>query len=216
MRALQASTRHEECIDRQRGLLDKLAAQKKIDDYERADPEGAEDASISMYPRLVEFLAREGVSDISQQSYGVSITELCKVLGAAVVVFIEYDHKLATMVQTLKFHFCVYFLADLLAEINALNKFFQRRKVDITLMHQEVDRTIACIRHRFVEYDNGFGGGVSKLVSPFIARMASGNMKIKVDDVDMEGEPTLHEIELSEEPIKGHKFGRSMADCIKL
>ncbi|CAI5985028.1 unnamed protein product [Closterium sp. NIES-64] len=91
-----------------------------------------------------------------------------------------------------------------------------RCSVDITLVHQEVDRTIACIRHRFVEYDNGFGGGVSKLVSPFIARMASGNMKIKVDDVDMEGEPTLHEIELSEEPIKGHKFGRSMADYIKL
>ncbi|CAI7777454.1 unnamed protein product [Closterium sp. NIES-54] len=30
------------------------------------------------------------------------------------------------------------------------------------------------------------------------------------------GEPTSHEIELSKEPIKGHKFGGSMADCIKL
>ncbi|CAI5463410.1 unnamed protein product [Closterium sp. Yama58-4] len=89
MRAHQASTRHEECIERQQGLLDKLAAQKKIDDYERADPEGArvirlmrsiqfvcdEDAPISMYPRLVEFLAREGVSDIPLQTYGVYITE---------------------------------------------------------------------------------------------------------------------------------------------
>ncbi|CAI5517358.1 unnamed protein product [Closterium sp. Naga37s-1] len=300
MRAHQASTRHEDCIDRQKGLFDKLAAQKKIADYERADPEGArvirlmrsiqfvcdEDAPISMFPRLVEFLAREGVSDIPQQGYGVYITEevlavkelalkykdldivdaairglgdivtkssvwherfkelqqefhqtnlehqglfdvrwlsrgdavqrLCKVLGVAVVVFIEYGHKLAAMLQTLKFHFCVYFLADLLAEINALNKWFQRRKVDITLVHQEVDRTIACIRLRYVEYDNGFGGGVSKLLSPFIARMANGKRKIKVDGVDAEGEPTSHEIELSEEPIKGHKFGGTMADCIKL
>ncbi|CAI7794280.1 unnamed protein product [Closterium sp. NIES-54] len=89
MRAHQASTRHEECIDRLKGLLDKLAAQKKVDDYERADPEGArvvrlmrsiqfvcdKDAPIAMFMWLVDFLAREGVSDIPQQGYGVYITE---------------------------------------------------------------------------------------------------------------------------------------------
>ncbi|CAI7850405.1 unnamed protein product [Closterium sp. NIES-54] len=89
MRAHKASTRHEDCIDRQKGLLDKLAAQKKINDYERADPEGArvtrlmrsiqfvcdEDAQIAMFPRLVEFLAKEGISDIPQQTYGVYITQ---------------------------------------------------------------------------------------------------------------------------------------------
>ncbi|CAI7831963.1 unnamed protein product [Closterium sp. NIES-54] len=41
MRAQQVSTRHHDYIDWQKGLLDKLAAQKKINDYERADPEGA-------------------------------------------------------------------------------------------------------------------------------------------------------------------------------
>ncbi|CAI7786617.1 unnamed protein product [Closterium sp. NIES-53] len=89
MRAHQASSRHHDCIDRQKGLLDKLAAQKKIDDYKRADPEGArvtrlmrsiqfvcdEDAPIAMFPRLVDFLANEGVSDIPQQTYGVYITQ---------------------------------------------------------------------------------------------------------------------------------------------
>ncbi|CAI5963711.1 unnamed protein product [Closterium sp. NIES-64] len=88
--------------------------------------------------------------------------------------------------------------------------------VDITIVHQEVDRTICCIRLRYVEYEKTFGGGVSKLLSPFIARMANGKRKIKVDDVDAEGEPTSHEFELSEEPLKGHKYGGSMADCIKL
>ncbi|CAI7798196.1 unnamed protein product [Closterium sp. NIES-54] len=118
-------------------------------------------------------------------------TSLEQVLGAAVVVFLEYNHKMAAVVQSLKFHFCLYFLADLLAEINALNRFFQRRKVS-------------------------FGGGVSKLLSPFIARMANGKRKIKVDGVDAEGEPASHEIELREEPLPGHKYGGSMADCIKL
>ncbi|CAI7848387.1 unnamed protein product [Closterium sp. NIES-54] len=89
MRAHQASTRHEDCIDRQKGLLDKLAAQKKINYYERADPEGArvtrlmrnihfvcnEDTLIAIFPRLIEFLAKEGVSDIPQQTYGVYITQ---------------------------------------------------------------------------------------------------------------------------------------------
>ncbi|CAI7880290.1 unnamed protein product [Closterium sp. NIES-53] len=123
---------------------------------------------------------------------------------------------MADVVQSLKFHFFLYFLADLLAEINALNQFFQRRKVDITLMHQEVDRTIGCIRLRYVEYDKGFRGGVSKLLPPFIARMANGKRTIKVDGVDAGGEPTSHEIELSEELLPGHKYGGSMADCIKL
>ncbi|CAI7923512.1 unnamed protein product [Closterium sp. NIES-53] len=120
------------------------------------------------------------------------------------------------IVQTLEFHFCLYFLADLLAEINAPNKFFQRRKVDITLMHQEVDRTIGVIRLRYVEYVDIFGGGVSKLLSPFIARLGSDRRTICVDGTDADGEPSSHQIVLSETPIPGHQYGGSMADCIKL
>ncbi|CAI7855467.1 unnamed protein product [Closterium sp. NIES-53] len=428
MRAHQASSRHHDCIDRQKGLLDKLAAQKKIDDYERADPEGArvtrlmrsiqfvcdEDAPITMFPRLVEFLANEGVSNIPQQTYGVYITygftemvkamcthhqqqqlmyihaspwigiscdestdrsrgkhlvvfatfmkeralvteflalltihkcdrgslfavllshldnigidlqrivvvstdgagmmigsqsglvvrlrqrvphlvgthcithrevlavkeaalkftdldivddairglgeivmrssvwlerfkelqleihqtnlehqglfdvrwlsrgdavaRLCRILGAGIVVFIEYNYSMVVTIQTLKFHFCLYFLADLLAEINALNKFFQRKKVDIALVHQEVDRTIGVIRLRYVEYVDIFEGGGSKLLSPFIARLGSGRRTIRVDGTDADGEPSSHQIVLSEAPILGHQYGGSMANCIK-
>ncbi|CAI7878714.1 unnamed protein product [Closterium sp. NIES-53] len=161
-------------------------------------------------------LEHQGLFDVRWLSRGDAVQWLCRVLGAAVMVFLEYNHKMAAVVQSLKFHFCLYFLADLLAEINALNRFFQRRKVDITLMHHEVDRTIGCTRQSYVEYDKGFEGGVSKLLSPFIPRMANGKRKITVDGVDAEGEPTSHEIELSEEPLPGHEYGGSMADCIKL
>ncbi|CAI7871490.1 unnamed protein product, partial [Closterium sp. NIES-54] len=216
MRAHQASTRHAECIDRQKGLLDKLAAQKKIEDYERADPEGAcvvrlmrsiqfvcdEDAPIAMYPRLVEFLARDGVSDIPQHGYGVYITDcrivaistdgagvmigterglvVClrqriphlvgthriahRVLGATVVVFLEYNHKMAAVVQSLKFHFCLYFLADLLAEINALNRFFQRWKVSFNHRAAELELTSFChIMSRHYE-DADFYQGLAKMM----------------------------------------------------
>ncbi|CAI7797512.1 unnamed protein product [Closterium sp. NIES-54] len=164
-------------------------------------------------------LEHQGLFDVRWLSRGDAMQRLCRVLGVAVMVFLEYDHKMADVVQSLKFHFCLYFLADLLVEINALNRFFQRRKVSYTFSvddNPEVDRTIGCIRQRYVEYDKGFGGGVSKLLSPFIARMANGKRNIKVDGVDAEGEPTSHEIELSEEPLPGHKYGGSMADCVKL
>ncbi|CAI7844825.1 unnamed protein product [Closterium sp. NIES-53] len=99
---------------------------------------------------------------------------------------------MAVTVQTLKFHFCLYFLVDLLAEINALNKFFQPRKGDITLVHQEVDRKIGVTRLRYVEYVDIFGRGVSKLLSPVIARLGSGRRTIRVDGMDADGEPSSH------------------------
>ncbi|CAI7870937.1 unnamed protein product, partial [Closterium sp. NIES-53] len=88
-------------------------------------------------------------------------------------------------------------------------------QVDITLVHQEVDRTIGVIRLRYVEYVDIFGGGVSKLLSPFIARLGSGRGTIRVDGTDADGEPSSHQIVLSEAPIAGHQYGGSMADCIK-
>ncbi|CAI7858854.1 unnamed protein product [Closterium sp. NIES-53] len=74
-------------------------------------------------------------------------------------------------------------------------------QVDITLVHQEVDRTIGVIRLRYVEYVDIFGGGVSKLLSPFIARLGSGRRTIRVDGTDADGEPSSHQIVLSEAPI---------------
>ncbi|CAI7875306.1 unnamed protein product [Closterium sp. NIES-53] len=80
------------------------------------------------------------------------------VLGLLALLFLTGVVTTLVTVQTMKFRFCLYFFADLLAEINALNKFLQRKKVDITLVHQEVDRTIGVIRFRYVEYVDIFGG----------------------------------------------------------
>ncbi|GJP45241.1 hypothetical protein CLOM_g4655 [Closterium sp. NIES-68] len=98
-------------------------------------------------------LEHQGLYLIRWLSRGDAIKRLCSILGAAIVVLIEYNHKLAPVVKTLKFHYCLYFLADVLAEMNTLNRFFQRRSVDITLVSQEVDRTVTYIRHRYIEYD---------------------------------------------------------------
>ncbi|CAI7859876.1 unnamed protein product, partial [Closterium sp. NIES-53] len=153
-------------------------------------------------------LEHQGLFDVRWLSRGDAVARLCRILGAGIVVFIEYNHNMAVIVQTLKFHFCLYFLVDLLAGINALNKFFQCKK--------EVDRTIGVIRLRYVEYVDIFGGGVSKVLSPFIARLGSGRRTIRMDGTDADGEPSSHQIVLSEAPKAGHQYGGSMADCIKL
>ncbi|CAI7898855.1 unnamed protein product [Closterium sp. NIES-54] len=63
---------------------------------------------------------------------------------------------------------------------------------DITLVHQEVDRKIGVTRLRYVEYVDIFGRGVSKLLSPVIARLGSGRRTIRVDGMDADGEPSSH------------------------
>ncbi|CAI7816212.1 unnamed protein product [Closterium sp. NIES-54] len=70
-------------------------------------------------------LEHQGLFNVGWLSRGDAVQQLCRALGAAVVVFLEYNHKMAAVVQSLEFHFCLYFLADLLAGINALNRFFQ-------------------------------------------------------------------------------------------
>ncbi|GJP29804.1 hypothetical protein CLOM_g19877 [Closterium sp. NIES-68] len=52
------------------------------------------------------------------------------------------------VVTSLKFHFLLYFLADILAELNALNLKFQRRQVDVTQVLRMVDNTILILRSR--------------------------------------------------------------------
>ncbi|CAI5495937.1 unnamed protein product [Closterium sp. Naga37s-1] len=76
-------------------------------------------------------LEHQGLFNVRWLSRGDAIARLCRVFGAAIVMIVEYGHKIASTVQTFKFHFCLYFLADILAELNALNRFFQHRKASV-------------------------------------------------------------------------------------
>ncbi|CAI5502970.1 unnamed protein product [Closterium sp. Naga37s-1] len=161
-------------------------------------------------------LEHQGLHNVRWLAQGEAVLRMCRVLGAAICVFIEYEHKIASTVQTLKFHFCVYFLADILAELNNLNRFFQRRKVDVTIVAQEVDRTVSYIQHRYIDYETKFGEGLSPQLSPFLERHKDGKRELKVEGVDSNGRAVSQEIVLSEAPIAGHKFGGTMRDCEKM
>ncbi|CAI5953403.1 unnamed protein product [Closterium sp. NIES-65] len=84
----EESVKHDDAMKKQMGLMKNIEEQKRIDDFAKGDPEGARisrlmrsivfvcktDTPIQMYPRLVQFLAEEGVADIPRQSYDVYIT----------------------------------------------------------------------------------------------------------------------------------------------
>ncbi|CAI6004555.1 unnamed protein product [Closterium sp. NIES-64] len=81
---------------------------------------------------------------------------------------------------------------------------------------EEVDRVVSLIEHRYIDYDGGFGAGLSPILSPFMARVKKGDNMVKVDGVDASGTPVKHTFELSELADKKHKFGGTLADCVKL
>ncbi|CAI5477535.1 unnamed protein product [Closterium sp. Yama58-4] len=88
--------------------------------------------------------------------------------------------------------------------------------VEVSQVTEEVDCVVSLIEHRYIDYDGGFGAGLSPNLSPFMARLKKGDKKVKVDGVDASGRPVKHTFELSELPGKKHKFGGTLAECVKL
>ncbi|CAI7881634.1 unnamed protein product [Closterium sp. NIES-53] len=78
MRCHELSVCHDDAMKRQRTLMAEIEKQKRIDDFANADKEGARltrlmrsveficdhNSPIAMFPKLVGFLAEEGVADI--------------------------------------------------------------------------------------------------------------------------------------------------------
>ncbi|GJP29101.1 hypothetical protein CLOM_g11293 [Closterium sp. NIES-68] len=158
-------------------------------------------------------LEHQGLYAIRWLARGDAVRRLCRILGAVIVVFIEYKHKHVALLKSFKFHFCLNFLADILAELNTLNRFFQRRTVDITLVTQEVDRTVTYIKHRYIEYGERFGGGLSKQLDKFLARYKEGKGSLEVHGIAADGSPCTHKFELTLSRIPGHAFGGTPSDC---
>ncbi|CAI5470031.1 unnamed protein product [Closterium sp. Yama58-4] len=213
MRCHELSARHKEAMNRQRTLMAEIEKQKRIDDFANTDKEGARltrlmrgveficdhDAPIAMFPKLIGFLAEEGVEDIPLQSYGV-LPSLVYCSEALVVKDAAKAYPDLNMID---------------AAVRAVGEIIQHL-VDITQVAKEVDHTITIITHRYIQYGETFGGGVSKLLSKFIKEHGGDNRTVVVEGIDAEGRQTSHKFELSETPIKKHKFGGTLADCEKL
>ncbi|CAI5497596.1 unnamed protein product [Closterium sp. Naga37s-1] len=136
-------------------------------------------------------LEHQGLFDVRWLSRADAVNRLVKILGLAIVLFLEYNHKIAAVPLSV-------------------------RQVEVTQVTEEVDRVVSLIEHHYIDYEGGFGAGLSTHLSPFMARVKKGDKKVKVDGVDASGRPVRHTFELSELPDKKHKFGGSLADCVKM
>ncbi|CAI7855759.1 unnamed protein product, partial [Closterium sp. NIES-53] len=57
-------------------------------------------------------------------------------------------YKLAS---SYRFHFFLYFLADVLEQLNILNKTFQQKQLDLVSLHAQIKRTTHHIESRYVD-----------------------------------------------------------------
>ncbi|CAI5508341.1 unnamed protein product [Closterium sp. Naga37s-1] len=220
MRCHELSGCHEEAMKRQRTLMVEIEKQKRIDDFANTDKEGVR---LTCLMRGVEFICDHDapiaiealvVKDAAKAFPDLNMIDAAVRAVGEIICRSNIWHKIAATVQTFKFHFCLYFLADILSVLNSLNRFFQHRKASVVA--KEVDHTITIITHRYIVYGETFGGGVSKLLSKFIKEHGGDNRTMVVEGIDAEGRQTTHKFELSETPIKKHKFGGTLADCEKL
>ncbi|CAI5526901.1 unnamed protein product [Closterium sp. Naga37s-1] len=149
-------------------------------------------------------LELQGIHAVRWLSRGDAVLRLVAVLPALIVMLKEWDTTLYALVTSYRFHFLLFFIADVLEQLNILNRAFQHKELDYASVHAQIKRTTSHIESRYVDCGDDFGGGVSELLSPFIARHGpGGNREVKVEGIDSDGRPArfkfvLHEDELEE------------------
>ncbi|CAI7844483.1 unnamed protein product, partial [Closterium sp. NIES-54] len=148
----------------------------------------------------------QGIHAVRWLSRGDAVRRLCKVLGACIVLLWEHNHKAYEIVTCYKFQFCLFFLADILADMNDLNRCFQRR-----------ESTTGDLTERYLTTNKPFGGeGKSWLVNFLKVHKEGGGKQVRVRGVDGEGRPINHLYTMHERKLKGHKQGSTYSDCVKL
>ncbi|CAI5490260.1 unnamed protein product [Closterium sp. Naga37s-1] len=159
----------------------------------------------------------QGIHTVRWLSRGDAVARLCKVLGACIVLLWEHNHKAYEIVTCYKFQFCLFFLADILADMNDLNRCFQRRELDVTVIAKTIESTTSDLTERYLTPEKAFGGeGKSWLVNFLKVHKEGGGKQVRVRGVDGAGRPINHLYTMHERKLKGHKHGSTYADCVKL
>ncbi|CAI7922374.1 unnamed protein product [Closterium sp. NIES-54] len=159
-------------------------------------------------------LEAHGIHEVRWLSRGEAVQRMLDVLPATVVVLEEYKKELYEVVTSFKFHWLIRFLADVLWELNALNKRFQQRQViafatcisvpatmhdhvltacsacmqvDVTLVAHIVEQTRMRLKTRYSLRDpaHHFGSGDKMQLPEFIKRhQAMDKREMKAEGVD--------------------------------
>ncbi|CAI7820989.1 unnamed protein product [Closterium sp. NIES-53] len=151
----------------------------------------------------------QGIHTVRWLSRGDAVRRLCKVLGACIVLLWERSHKVYEIVTCYKFLCCLLFLADILADMNDLNRCFQKRDT--------IEATTADMTERYLDTDKQFSGeGKCWLVGFLKLHGHGGGKKVRVRGVDGEGRPVNHLYTMHERKLPEHKVGSGYEECMKL
>ncbi|CAI7740013.1 unnamed protein product [Closterium sp. NIES-53] len=127
-----------------------------------------------------------GIHQVRWLSRGNTVMRTVMVSPALIVMLHEWDKTLYELATSYRFHF---FLADMLEQLNVLNKSFQQRE-----------------ETHYVECGDDFGGGLSARLSPFIMKYGpdSDKPEVTVQGVESNGRPTTHKFQLHENPSEDY------------
>ncbi|CAI7834355.1 unnamed protein product [Closterium sp. NIES-53] len=160
-------------------------------------------------------LEAQGIHEVRWLSRGEAVQRLLDVLPAAVVDYKE----LYEAVTLFKFHWLIRFLADVLWELNALNKRFQQRQADVTLVAHIVEQTRMRLKTRYSLRDpaHHFGSEDKMQLPEFIKRhQAMDKREMKAEGVDEDGNPVHFVYERHERRLPGHETDGNVTACVEL
>ncbi|CAI5527378.1 unnamed protein product [Closterium sp. Naga37s-1] len=154
-------------------------------------------------------LELQGIHQVRWLSRGDAVLRTVTVFPALIVMLYEWDETLYEIATSYRFHFLLFFLADVLEQLNILNKSFQQREIRRTMSHLET---------RYVDCGDDFGGGLSARLSPFIMKYGhdSDKPEVTVQGVDSDGRPTTHKFHLHENPSEDYPTLGTHDACIDL
>ncbi|CAI5500557.1 unnamed protein product [Closterium sp. Naga37s-1] len=163
-------------------------------------------------------LELQGIHDVRWLSRGDAILRAVEVFPTLIVMLYEWDTTLYELATSYRFHFLLYFLADVLEQLNVLNRAFQQRELDIASVHAQIRRSMSFLESRYVDCGDDFGGGMSARLSPFIKKHGpkGGNPEVKVQGVDSDGRPSTHTFQLHENPSEDYPTLGTHDACVDL
>ncbi|CAI5498728.1 unnamed protein product [Closterium sp. Naga37s-1] len=159
----------------------------------------------------------QGIHSVRWLSRGDAVRRLVAVLPAVIVLLKELNSKMYKLASSYRFHFFLYFLADVLEQLNILNKTFQQKQLDLVSLHAQIKRTTRHIESRYVDCGDDFGSGMSQWLSPFLLRHGPGcSREVKVEGVDSDGRPSSITFTLHDEPVDSYSGPEDHDGCIQL
>ncbi|CAI5521757.1 unnamed protein product [Closterium sp. Naga37s-1] len=159
----------------------------------------------------------QGIHTVRWLSRGDALLRILAVWPAVIDFLKEFHSAMFLLATSYRFHFFMYFLADVLEQLNFLNKTFQQRQLDLVSLHGQIKRTTSHIESRYVDCGDDFGGGLSRWLSPFIERYGPGKEReVTAEGPDSDGRPSTLKFKLHEDKVKGYEGPCDHDACIEV